>query len=186
VPPPEPETPEPLTIPEVQLTESQRQTCLLYVGDSMPEGELADTSGDLQQLVSLFGEDLTVVLFWTVDDAPFAREKATAALADLNNDVFLPYGERGVAVVGINVHNTAEIARECVSAAEATYPILMDSDGAYFSQVARDLPRVFLLDSQGKILWLDLEFSSTTRRQLDRAIQAVSNDSAAEQKASAP
>jgi peroxiredoxin len=169
----------PHTIPEVQLTDGDRQTCLVTVGDAIPDGELADASGNPQQLAELRGEELTVVLFWTVDDSPFAREKAIAALADLKNDVVLPYRERGVAAISINVQNTAETARQCLSAAEATYPTLIDSDGTYFSRIATEgrMPRVYLLDADGKTLWFDLEFSPTTRRQLDQAIQTVLDDS---------
>jgi hypothetical protein len=35
------------------------------------------------------------------------------------------------------------------------------------------LPRTYLLDSSGKILWFDLEYSRSTRRELNQAIRYV-------------
>ena len=37
----------------------------------------------------------------------------------------------------------------------------------------RRLPRVFLVDDRGKILWFDVEYSRTTRQELLQAIQVT-------------
>jgi hypothetical protein len=50
--------------------------------------------------------------------------------------------------------------------------VLSDKDGAAHKQVATSkLPRSYLLDPSGKILWFDLEYSPTTRRDLAQAIR---------------
>jgi peroxiredoxin len=177
-PTPEPEQSSPPTIPEVRLTEQFRDTCLVVVGDRFPAAELVDTSGDPHQVLELLGEKLTVVFFWHVDDSPWARPAALAALGDLENEIVLPHAEHGVRVLGINVQNTAEIAQQCLSEAQATFTMLVDSDGAYFGKVATEkTPRVYLLDQDGKVVWFDIEFSPTTRRQLTQAIEAVLSES---------
>ena len=91
-----------------------------------------------------------------------------------------PYSQKGVAVVGVNEHDTAEVVRQRLAEAGASFPNLMDPDGSFFAKVATEkLPRVYLLrgkakpNEEGKILWFDVEFSSITRDKMSRAIRAV-------------
>ena len=78
----------------------------------------------------------------------------------------------GLRVVAVNEGDTAESVKSLVEKAAATFPCLLDPDGALFDQVATEkLPRVYLLDAEGTILWFDLEFSRTTRDKLLQAIQ---------------
>ena len=51
---------------------------------------------------------------------------------------------------------------------------LLDADGKAFAQVGSErLPRVFVVDPAGKILWFDIEYSQTTRRELHQALHAA-------------
>jgi hypothetical protein len=54
-------------------------------------------------------------------------------------------------------------------------PCLLDPKGEFYAKVAKDrrMPRIYLLDIQGKILWFDVEFSRATRENLLQAIQSV-------------
>ena len=48
---------------------------------------------------------------------------------------------------------------------------LRDPDRQAFAQIASDLlPRSYLLGADGEILWLDVEYSRSTRRELRNAI----------------
>ena len=48
----------------------------------------------------------------------------------------------------------------------------MDPQGKALAQVAtRYLPRTYLVDSEGKIVWFDMEYSPSTRRHLLQAIE---------------
>jgi hypothetical protein len=52
-----------------------------------------------------------------------------------------------------------------------TIPSLLDSDGAAFGQVATSLlPRTYLLDAAGRIVWFDLEYSRSQRLELHNAV----------------
>ena len=52
--------------------------------------------------------------------------------------------------------------------------MLLDSEGEALAKVAtRRLPRTYLLDKKGKILWFDMEYSASTRRDLRDAIRVV-------------
>ena len=159
-------------IPKVNLTKDDAATCLVKVGDAMPEGQLPRPDGTEFPLRSLFGNKATVVLFWSSAN-PYARQ----ALRRLGGDVFGPFGDKGVGVVAIDVKDSPEVARKTASELAATKSanaLLLDPDGAYFAKVATEkLPRVYLLDPTGKILWFDIEYSGVTRANLQLAIEAV-------------
>jgi peroxiredoxin len=152
--------------PEVFLTAQMAATCLVKVGDTMPDATLPDLDGKKASLRSLLGSKLTVVLFWTA-----ANPYAVAAVRDLAQDVAAAYQGKGAAIVGICVKDKPDDAKKAVQEAGAKFPNLVDADGAFFAKVAKvgpddKRPRVFLLDASGKIRWLDTEFSDTTKSQL--------------------
>ena len=168
------EPPPPPTIPEVRLLESDRQTCLVDVDDPMPDADLLNLEGEKQSLAELRGEKLTVVFFWTIGDSEFAALRAQAALEDLQKDVHEPYAEKGVQVITVNEGDAAESVKKLVDEAVVAFANLLDTDGAFFAKGAKEkLPRPYLLDAEGKILWFDLEFSRTTRDNLMQAIQVA-------------
>jgi peroxiredoxin len=162
-------TGEPATIPPVLLTDAHKSLCLVGVGDPMPEVELQQLGGRRTKLADLYGKKATVVLFWKSD-----RRMALTELADLGPDVAEPFQNEGVAVVGIAVGESANSARSAVRQAGAKFPNLLDTDGAAFAKVGSDkLPRTYLLDPSGKILWFDIEYSQSTRRELAQSLEAV-------------
>ncbi len=170
--PPKPAEPEPLpppTIPKVNLTESLSATCLVGVGDKIPEGTLVDAEGASHAIQDVLGEKLTVLVFWNSDNIHSVVE-----LEDLARDVAGSLSERGGRIVAVNVGDTAEKAAEAAKEAKADFLILVDPDKTYFAEVATErLPRTYVLDAAGTILWFDLEYSRTTRRHLERTIDVA-------------
>lgn len=156
-------------IPKVRMPTQLLETCLVKDGDLMPEGQLPDLDGQPHTLQSVLGSRLTVVLFWESTN-PYAVQ----ALRRLVGDVVEPYAEKGVRVIGINRGQPADTVRKTLEDQQARYLNLLDADGAYFAKVATgQLPRVYLLDHAGRILWFDVEYSDTTRRSLREGIEAV-------------
>jgi peroxiredoxin len=156
-------------IPQVVLSERHAELCNIQVGDAMPAIQLPDLDGNQRELASLYGEKLTVVFFWKGD-----RALARSALADLGPDVTVPYAGRGVTVVGIAVEDTSEAAQQHVAQARVPFLNLLDTDGMAFAAVGSErLPRTYLLDAEGRILWFDIEYSRSTRRELQQAIRVV-------------
>jgi peroxiredoxin len=159
----------PLEMPKVLLTEAEQTSSLVKVGDALPPIELPDMQGTKQQLSSLFGKKLTVVVFWNSQN-PYSVEE----LGDLGPMTADRFGPFGVKVVGINERDPEAAARDAIAASGVKFPNLLDSDGKAFDKVASgDLPRTYLLDAVGKILWFDLEYSRSTRRELKQAIQCA-------------
>lgn len=176
------DTPEelpPQTIPEVKLTEALRDTCLVDVGDPMPEAELPDLGGRMQSLSGLFGQTLTVVCFWSRGSSEYSEMRAVDVLEFLSKDVAEPFADHGVRVIGINEGDPAEVVGQIVGRAQAAFPVLLDPQGTLFSQVAKErMPRTYLLDADGKILWFDVEYSVSSRRDLITGIQFVLGETA--------
>jgi len=166
----------PPTIPDVVLTERDAEHCKVMVGDAMPEISLPLASSDeTKTLADLMGEKLTVVAFWTVDE-PTSLEM----LADLGPDVLDAYSDAGVAVVAIGVNEPADEVKRGAEQTGAMFPQLVDENAEAFAKVGSELlPRIYLLDGEGKILWFDIVYSRATRRQLQTAIEAALGNGAA-------
>lgn len=163
------EPPPPPTIPKVNLTESLRATCLVGVDDEVPDGELADLEGNTRSIRSALGEKMTILLFWSSGNM-----HSVVQLEDIAHDIAGPLVEKGGRIVAVNVGDSAEKAADVTKKAKAEFLILLDPDMAYFGKLATGrLPRTYLLDAEGKILWFDLEYSRTTRRDLEQAIDVV-------------
>jgi hypothetical protein len=164
--------PPPPTIPKVALSDALQASCLVKVGDALPAAELSDAAGKTQTIASLYGRKLTVVCLWTIGTTERSKLVAEAVLEDLTKDVVEPYGDKGVRVVGINVGDPAAAVQEEFNQASAKFPCLLDPKGEFLAKIARDkqMPRVFLLDGAGKILWFDVEYSRPSHRDLVQSI----------------
>jgi peroxiredoxin len=155
--------------PEVLLSSGHQATCRLGVGDTFPDLPLTTLDGQPASLASQLGERLTVVVFWR-GQQPMSAEQ----LRRLEAEFAERYRAAGVAVVAINVGDTPEEARALVEDFGGHVAHLSDPDGQAFAQVATELlPRTYLLRSDRQIVWLDLEYSRSMRRELRNAILYV-------------
>jgi peroxiredoxin len=158
-----------LIMPPVLMTDREAKTCQVKVGDTLPDVRLPTLDGNEEMLKDLYGQRLTVVLFWKATQ-PYAVEE----LGDLQHLVADRFADKQVKVVGIDVQDQPEVVKEKLSAEKVAYPNLIDATGSAFAQVATSqMPRTYLVDAQGKILWFDVEYSRSTRRDLLRAIRAT-------------
>jgi peroxiredoxin len=157
-------------IPKVLLSKREEQLCKVKVGDQMPEIALPKLGGnESMKLADLIGKTATVVVFWKGD-----RRMAVEQLTDLGPDVIEPFEKEGVAVLGIAVKETPESAAKAFTKTGAKFANLVDADGKAFEQVGSErLPRTYVLDSDGKIAWFDIEYSLTTRRELNQTLRAL-------------
>jgi len=158
-------------LPKVALTRQEQDQCKVKVGDSMPGIELPSEAGKTTKLADLYGKAATVVVFWKGD-----RRMTREQLADIGPDVVEPFGKAGVAVVGVAVQESAGGTREALTKAGAKFDNLLDADGKAFAQVGSErLPRTYVLDASGKIVWFDIEYSLTTRRELHDVLTVLTS-----------
>ncbi|HUT13991.1 MAG TPA: TlpA disulfide reductase family protein [Thermoguttaceae bacterium] len=162
------------TMPEVHMSEATEATCKVFAEDPMREADLPDLQGAVQRLPDLYGKSkLTVLFFWIDGQSEFDRMVVVDDLALLQQNFAGPLAEKGVQVIGVNVGDSAEVVRGRLAEAEATFANFLDGDRKFFAEVATEgLPRVYLLDEKGKILWFDAEFSENSRKTLFVAIEA--------------
>lgn len=160
----------PAKIPGVQFSKREQSLSKVKVGDAMPAIELPKVGDNGKaKLASLLGKKATVVVFWKGD-----RRMSNELLADIAADVIEPFGKSGVEVVGVAVNETAASAPEALTKAGAKFTNLLDADGKAFAQVGSErLPRTYVLDPAGKIVWFDIEYSHATRREIRDALRAL-------------
>jgi len=153
-------------IPRVWLSDGHAKQCKVGVGESFPAIKLPNLSGTVTDLVSLRGKQATVVLFWHPD-----RWMARTALIDMQRDIVKNFEPKNISVVGIAVHQEASSLQSILEEAQVEFPQLVDPTGEALSQVGTlALPRLYVLDSEGTIVWFDLEYSEATRRELQQAL----------------
>jgi len=158
--------PEALHEPVVHLSDGHDKTCLVKVGDHMPKVSLPDLNGDEQTLVDLYGEKLTVVVFWNSTNVYGAEQ-----FMRLNVDTVDRFSGFGVSTVAINVGDEQADVKTIASWAESKVPCLLDENGDALKTVATSkLPRTYVLDAEGKIVWFDIEYSLSTARELRNAL----------------
>ena len=162
-----PPTPPPPEIVEVKLSAAHAATCLVKQGDALPDAELPDTEGNTRKLSELLGERYTVVVLWSA-----ANRYSPNLLFDMADKVSGQH--EGVAVVGVSVGDTTEDAQATAEDNDVNFPNLLDSDKAYYAKVATGLlPRIYLLDAAGKILWFGVDYQSGTREHFRNALAYV-------------
>ena len=149
-------------IPPVLLTAGHAELCSVKVGEAFPAVKLPLLGGQTTELKSLGGKQATVVLFWHPD-----RWMARTALIDMQRDIASQFDAKQVAVVGIAVRQAAGSVQAALNQAQAKFPQLIDSDGKAFATVGTAaLPRLYVLNPAGEIVWFDIEYSEGTRREL--------------------
>lgn len=155
--------------PQVWLSAEHSAMCRVRVGDSLPPMKLPRLAGEETELASLHGSLATVVVFWH-EDAWMSR----TALSDLQQEIAAKYPAAEVSVVGIAVGTPKKTVDQTVQTAEVKFPQLLDADGKAFGRVGMVLlPRIYVLDAEGKILWFDIEYSESTRREIGWTLAAL-------------
>ncbi len=157
-------------MPVISLTSAQQASCRVGQGDTFPPLMLSDLAGSQQPLEKFFGKKLTVVVCSHPGD-PYAIEQ----LDDLEPLVTARFGKLGVEVVAISVRGTAGRSEDLIAQLSLNFPMLLDPKGDAWGNLASESagpsPRTFLLDAKGRILWFDIEYSRSTRRDLVLAIR---------------
>ncbi len=150
--------------PQVVLSDEHAATCLVGVGDTMPDIAF-HVQDEVRHLHDCLGR-LTLVVFWNRD-----RYYAVEQFSRLGREVRDRYGDLGLSIVAVNVVDPAQAAPPESEPAARPFVSGWD-DGSAFSQVATArIPRTYLLDSTGTIVWFDLEYSRSTRREMHNAIR---------------
>ena len=167
---PAPQAVDTTQVPPVLLSTIHSQWCSRLAGDQFPELTLPQIRQAGQvELSSLYGKQATLVVMWTED-----RWMSQMALEDVQRLVAGQHNPADVAVVGIAIDTPKGDAQRIVAATGSLFPHLLDTEGTALAEVGSvALPRLYVLDPAGKILWFDIEYSESTRRELLRTVAIV-------------
>ncbi len=152
-------------LPAVFMSVQHDAMCHLKVGAKMPPLKLQTMTQEAAVLQPVPGKRLTVVVFWNLHH-PMSVEQ----VCRLEREVGARFGEAGVGVVAVNVGDSTDSVQGLLDLIPHDYETLLDPDGSAFGQIATAmLPRSYLLDQDGTVLWLDTEYSRSSRRGLGNA-----------------
>jgi peroxiredoxin len=152
-------------VPPVLLASGHAQLCKVNVGDAFPTIALPKVGGGDAKVADLAGKKATVVLFWAPD-----RWMAEGALVDMAIEA-AAFGDKGAGFVGIVEGPANDKTDGLIKSAGTGLTQLADADGAALAQVGElALPRIYVLDSAGKVAWFDIEYSEATRRELRQTL----------------
>ncbi len=158
-----------LRVPAVVLSDQHAKTCRVSVGDVFPTLTLRDAAGEPMRLEPPFDAPGVLVIFWHQAIGP-AREQ----LMRLPEDLLDHLGGRPLPIVAIRVGTSDEARWGSAVDLPEDVTQLSDPTGEALRKVATSLlPRTYLLDARGRIVWFDLEYSAGMRRDLLRAVRAV-------------
>ncbi len=155
-----------LAKPEVLMSAGHKATCRKWVGDRIGEINVTDIKDSDHQLPKLLSDKLTVLIFW--------RDNSRAGMEQFRRipvDILGSYAKHRVKVIAANVGGDATNTRRLTGKYDEMIVSLVDANEELFSQFATSgAPRTYLLDSDGKILWFDIEYSQSTQRELENAL----------------
>ena len=152
--------------PQVILSSGHKATCLKFVGDMVGDHVVTDIDNTQHKLKSLLSDKLTVLIFWS-DNSRAGVEQ----FRRIPVDILGSYAKQRVKVIAANVGGDLPTTQRLTGNAAKMIVSLVDSDRKLFSQFANSrVPRTYLLDKNGKILWFDIEYSQGMQRELENAL----------------
>jgi len=167
--------------PAVFMSQAHRERCLVFVGDTVPDATLPDSAGEPHEVRESLGKQLTAILFWN-EEHPYALDQ----FQELPHDL-VPFRPLGVAILSVHVGPPGEDYGALCEELGQDVLCLVDREGEYFRQVYQGpVPCILLLDAKGQVLWLDIEYSRSTRYELRNALHYFLQDKRSEEAASAP
>ena len=141
-------------VPEVKMAEKERATCKVFVGDQFPQ---------LAEVTPVAGKKLHIIAFLESGSKPISRMKTEEILNDLKKLRETAGDALDVIVVQVGDDPKLDVG---------TMTLVADAKRERFDAVAVNAapPRLFVLDPGGKILWMDIEYSNSSRDQLAKAV----------------
>lgn len=140
------------------------------VGKAAPDFSLPTPEGRIVTLRdALRGKKALLVNFWFVHCSGCQQEFPHL------QEVYTRFKSKGLGVVAINIVDDRKMIREYQARKQWTVPLLMDQDGGTNHGVAsryqaHNFPANFLVDAEGKILWISVGYDIEG---MDKALKQV-------------
>jgi cytochrome c biogenesis protein CcmG/thiol:disulfide interchange protein DsbE len=117
-------------------------------GRRLPEFDLPLLSGDGRFSTADLQGKPVVINFWASWCGPCREE------TPLLQETWEKYEDEGLVIIGVNVKDTTEGARDFMKEFDVDYPVVMDEDQELFDEIAPvdGLPQTFFVDGSGHFL----------------------------------
>lgn len=169
--------------PQVVLSAEHKATCRIHVGATFPDLELTRQDGSSTTLSQTIADRPAVVFFWNEKQAMSLKQihemRHLAAKSELRRDALSTLALIAIHVGPRTEQNESERNQSSDTqdlGESSNIVVCHDQEGEAFGQVATpdaSTPRSFVLDGKRQVVWLDIEYSRATRRQLQSAIDFV-------------
>ncbi len=161
-------------VPEVVMAAADRNACKIFVGDRFPAFSLDDVGGMPRTSKELRGAKGTVIVLFQLGEDEIGRLRAENLLSDIQSDVASQFAADEIKVVGIHVGAATDQLAKLLETEAVTFPVLVDKDRKLTDEVtAKKPPCFYVLDADGKVAWLDIEYGPAVRQQLIQAVRAL-------------
>ncbi len=153
-----------IALPAVLMSSNHKEMCQVGVGEPLPTLNLRTRAGQAMQFDQLRGEKGTVIALhgnggWMTD----------TLLADLGPEVADLYSSEGIRVVTVSTNSVAQTP-------DGITALRISQQEAEKTLGSGRMPRVYVLDADGKIVWFDIEYSLSTRRELQQVVKSLTSE----------
>ena len=148
-----------IAVPAVVLSNEHQSESVVEVGDMLPDIGMRTSRGQEASFDQLKGEKLTVI---AVHPVP-GKWMTQTLLQDLGREIARPYAGDGVRVISVGIGRVGQPMA-------GVTPVLAGELKLKETLGTGRMPRVYVVDKEGRIVWFDIEYSLSTRRELQQVV----------------
>lgn len=153
--------------PEPALTEQDdlEETTLVRTGDIAPDFTVKMTDGRKLTLSALRGK-VVLVNFWATWCPPCRQE-----LAHMQTGILDPFAGTDLVVIPISRGETRATVESFIHKMGYTFPVGIDENKSIYLKYATNyVPRSFVIDREGKVVYSVAGYDETVAREINEAI----------------
>ncbi len=140
-------------------------TTLIHAGDKAPDFSVEMLDGRTVTLSQLQGKPV-LLIFWATWCPPCREE-----LSHLQEGVIDVYGDT-ITVLPISRGEKRDVVEGYISRMGYTFAVGLDSDQSIYRKYATNyVPRCFVIDSEGKVLYAGVGYDEEIAKEVDAAIK---------------
>ena len=153
----------------VEMQDDIESTTLIHVGDVAPDFTVEMLNGEKVTLSALRGKPV-LLTFWATWCPPCRQE-----LSHLKADVLDVFGDK-ITVLPISRGENVSTVEAFMAKMKYNFPVGLDIDQSIYKKYASNyIPRSFVVDSEGKVVYVGVGYDETIANEIDAALKAALN-----------